>query len=199
MSVVSFALAVVFIIRLFSTSAFRVPKKQKCLEKSEISSLILTSWINSWNDRLFADMTLTMHKNQVHWFGNMLLWASQFTKSASLPAGAGCKTREWIVAFFTVFVLTLQTGFAACWCFWCSANESSIEQVCLPLFYTMCKEALLQTKRIFATNAPSKGAQMRRTTRAFAQWNLISRTCNIPKRWKSTKTRRSYLNWMCGL
>jgi len=54
------------------------------------------------------------------------------------------------------------------------------------------KEALLPTKRIFcnsATNAPSKGTQMRRTTRPFAQWNLNLRTCNIPKHWKSTKTR----------
>jgi len=58
------------------------------------------------------------------------------------------------------------------------------------------KEALLPTKRIFcnsATKAPSRGAQMRRTTRPFAQWNIISRTYNIPKHWKSTKTR-SYLN-----
>jgi len=29
------------------------------------------------------------------------------------------------------------------------------------------KEALLPTKRIFATNAPSKGEQMRSTTRPF--------------------------------
>jgi len=57
----------------------------------------------------------------------------------------------------------------------------------------MSKEALLPTKRIFATNAPSKGSQMCSTTRIFAQWNLISRACHIPKHWKSTKTRRSYL------
>jgi len=63
--------------------------------------------------------------------------------------------------------LTLQTGFAACWCFWFSANETSIEQVCPPLAKTMCKEALLPTKRIFATNAPSEGAQMHCTTRTF--------------------------------
>jgi len=30
------------------------------------------------------------------------------------------------------------------------------------------KEALLQTKRIFTVNAPSKGAQMRSNTRPFA-------------------------------
>jgi len=34
------------------------------------------------------------------------------------------------LAFFTVFVLTLQTDFAPRWCFWFSANDSSIEQVC---------------------------------------------------------------------
>jgi len=50
--------------------------------------------------------------------------------------------------------LTLQTGFAARWCFWFSANDSSIEQVCPTLVHTMCKknvserEALLPTKRI---------------------------------------------------
>jgi len=42
---------------------------------------------------------------------------------------------------FTVFVLTLQTGFVARWCFWFSANDSSIKQVCRPLVYTMCKKA----------------------------------------------------------
>jgi len=49
------------------------------------------------------------------------------------------------------------------------------------------KEAFLPKKRVFATNVPFKGAQMR-----------ISRTCNIPNHWKSTKTRstktRSYWN-----
>jgi len=54
------------------------------------------------------------------------------------------------------------------------------------------KEALLLTKRIFCNQCSSKCAQMRKTTRASAQWNLISRTCNIPNHWKSTKTR-SYL------
>jgi len=54
------------------------------------------------------------------------------------------------------------------------------------------KEALLPTKRVSCNQCSSKGAQMRYTTRPFAQWNLISRTCNIPKHWKSTKTR-SYL------
>jgi len=38
------------------------------------------------------------------------------------------------LAFFTVFVLTLQTGFAARRCFWFSATDSSIEQVFPPWF-----------------------------------------------------------------
>jgi len=42
--------------------------------------------------------------------------------------------------------LTLQTGFAARWCFWFSANDSSIEQVCPPLVYTMCKEGPVKQK-----------------------------------------------------
>jgi len=42
--------------------------------KRENSSLILISWVNSCNDSLFADMTLTLHKSQVHCFGNMQLW-----------------------------------------------------------------------------------------------------------------------------
>jgi len=51
------------------------------------------------------------------------------------------------------------------------------------------KEALLSTKRIFCNQCSSKGAQMRSTTRTLAQWNFTSRACNIPKHWKSTKTR----------
>ena len=43
------------------------------------------------------------------------------------------------------------------------------------------KKALLPAKRIFCNQCSSKGAQMRRTTKPFAQWNLISRTCSIPK------------------
>ena len=39
--------------------------------------------------------------------------------------------------FFTVFVLTLQSDFAARRCFWFSANDSSIEQFAHPWF-TLC-------------------------------------------------------------
>jgi len=85
-----------------------------------------------------------------------------------------CKT-----CIFTVFVLILQTGFAVRWCFWFSANDSSIEQVCPPLVYTICKEAWVKKKHCCqwstscASNAPSEGAQMCSTTNPFVQ-NLIS-------------------------
>ena len=36
--------------------------------------------------------------------------------------------------------------FAAHWCFWFSANDSFIEQVCTALVCTMCKEALLPNR-----------------------------------------------------
>jgi len=58
--------------------------------------------------------------------------------------------------------LTLQTGFVARWCFWFSANDSSIEQVYPPLVYNMCKETRVKKKHccqqnvFFATNAPPK-------------------------------------------
>jgi len=32
---------------------------------------MLIIWVNRCNDSLFADMTLTLHKSQVHCFGNM--------------------------------------------------------------------------------------------------------------------------------
>jgi len=41
--------------------------------KPEIRNLILIVGINSCNDNLFADMTLTLDKSQVHCFGNMQL------------------------------------------------------------------------------------------------------------------------------
>ena len=40
------------------------------------------------NDSLFADMTLTLDKSQVHCFGNMQLWACSSLMSASLPVEA---------------------------------------------------------------------------------------------------------------
>jgi len=46
-----------------------------------------------------------------------------------------CRSFYVKLAFFTAFVLTLQTDFAARWYFWFSANNSSNEQVCPPLVY----------------------------------------------------------------
>ena len=50
-------------------------KNQKFLEKPEINSLIPIIWLNSCNYSLFASMTLTLHKIQVHCFGIMQWWA----------------------------------------------------------------------------------------------------------------------------
>jgi len=41
------------------------------------------------------------------------------------------------LAFFNELYLTLQTDFAARWCFCFSANDSSVEQVCPPLLLGM--------------------------------------------------------------
>jgi len=41
--------------------------------KREIMNLIVIIWVNSCNDSLFADMTLTLHKTQVHCFDSMQL------------------------------------------------------------------------------------------------------------------------------
>jgi len=40
-------------------------KNQNFLEP-EVSSLILINWFNSCSESLFAGMTLTLHKSQVH-------------------------------------------------------------------------------------------------------------------------------------
>jgi len=40
-------------------------RRQNFSGKREISCLILISWVNSCNDSLFADVTLTLHKSQV--------------------------------------------------------------------------------------------------------------------------------------
>jgi len=68
--------------------------------KREISSLILISWVNSCSDSLLADMVLTLHKSQVHCFGNMQLWACS-SIDPPLPAEASCETKERIVLLLT--------------------------------------------------------------------------------------------------
>jgi len=45
--------------------------KQKFCRKREISILILISWVNSCNNSLFADMTLTIQKSEVHFSGSL--------------------------------------------------------------------------------------------------------------------------------
>jgi len=50
-------------------------KEAKISRKPEISSLIVVTWVNSCNDSWFADVTLTLHKSQVHCSGNMQWWA----------------------------------------------------------------------------------------------------------------------------
>jgi len=58
-----------------------------------------------------------------------------------------------------------------------------------PLFILCVKKHCCANKTHFLQPMlPLKGAQkMRSTTRLFARWHLVSRTCNIPKHWKSTK------------
>jgi len=88
-----------------------------------------------------------------------------FNNALSRFLGTRKSNKNWILtvtiqyhfdvklAFFTVFVLTLQTGFVAHRCFWFSASDSSIEQVCPHLVYTiMCEEA-----RTVITGARSPG------------------------------------------
>ena len=43
----------------------------KICRKREISSIILISWVNSCNNNLFADMSLTLQKSQVHYSGSL--------------------------------------------------------------------------------------------------------------------------------
>ena len=51
-----------------------------------------------------------------------------------------CTSINVNLAFYIIFVFTLQNGFAARQCFWFSANDSSIQKVFLPLVDAMCKE-----------------------------------------------------------
>jgi len=80
------------------------------------------------------------------------------------------------------------------------ANDSTTEQVCPPLVYTMCKAAWVKKKRccqqsaFFATNTPSQGVQMHSTARPLGEWNIISRTCNIPNIGKHENKKLFELN-----
>ena len=46
-------------------------KEAKISRKREISILILISWVNSCNNNVFADMTLTLQKSQVDCSGSL--------------------------------------------------------------------------------------------------------------------------------
>jgi len=46
-------------------------KEAEISRKREISILILISWVNSCNNSLFADTTLTLQKSQVHCSGSL--------------------------------------------------------------------------------------------------------------------------------
>jgi len=85
----------------------------------------------------------------IHTFNNVLSRFPGTTKSNKVNTDNYCTLFNVKLALFTVFVLTLQTGFATLWCFWFSANNSSNKHVSPPLVYTMCKEALLPIKRNF--------------------------------------------------
>ena len=51
-----------------------VTSRTKIARKSELSSSIPVKWCNSCNCSLFAGMTLTLHKRQVHCSGAMQWW-----------------------------------------------------------------------------------------------------------------------------
>jgi len=60
------------------------------------------------------------------------------------------------LAFFTVFVLTLQSGFAARQCFWFSATDSFIEQVFPTLVCTIRQEDRTVTRGAGGETPPWK-------------------------------------------
>jgi len=70
--------------------------RTKISRKSELSSLTPINWFNSCNDSLFAGMTLTLYKSQVHCSGVVQWWACSSLLSAPLPAEAGWETCELV-------------------------------------------------------------------------------------------------------
>ena len=61
-------------------------------------TVILLNWFKSCIGSLFADMTLTLHKSQVHCTGVVQLWACSSLVSALFPAEeAICETGKRIV------------------------------------------------------------------------------------------------------
>jgi len=70
----------------------------------EVSSLIPIDFILAVTD-LFAGLTLTLHKSQVHCFGVKQWWTCSSLTSAPLPADAGCETFEWIVSTVGIYCI----------------------------------------------------------------------------------------------
>jgi len=89
-----------------------------------------------------------------------------------------CTSFNVKLAFFTVFVLALQIGFAARWCFRFSANESSIEQVCPPWFKLCVKKH--EWRRSTAANKAH-----------FLQPTLLLRCAEPPDHLRSEITSRA--------
>jgi len=69
----------------------------KISRKSEVRNLIPINWFNSWIGSLFADITLTLHKSQVHYSGFMQWWICSSIMSTLFSAEAGCETGKRIV------------------------------------------------------------------------------------------------------
>ena len=82
-------------------------KNQNFLE-NDVSSSIPINWFISYNDRLFAGTTLTLHKNQVYCPGVMQWWVCRSLMSAPLPAEAGWQTCQRSV-FLMVYIRGYQT------------------------------------------------------------------------------------------
>ena len=57
------------------TPRWKLRWRTKISRKPKVSSIILTNWFKSSNYSLFAGMTLTLHKSQVHCSGVMQWWA----------------------------------------------------------------------------------------------------------------------------
>ena len=89
MSVVSFALAVVFIIRLFSTSAFRVPKSLNSLKIHDIYKLELAKLMHKFHYEMlptsFKDLfhkTAEIHCHDTRYTTNQNYFIQQVSTNA---------------------------------------------------------------------------------------------------------------------
>ena len=65
--------------------------RTKNVYNTQVSNLILNNWLNSCNESLFAPMTRTLHKSQVHCTGVMQWWACSSLMYAHFPAEAVAK------------------------------------------------------------------------------------------------------------